>query len=87
MTIKFITIGLLLSIAMSSGSQHRTYLTDEEKTWNPYEEGDLLVFESSNFEKDTIYIKEVSFIFPDGLGVVDYNQSLRITPTYLKQSR
>lgn len=73
-----ITTGLLLlSMAFSSCSQNRTYLTDEEKSWNPYKEGQALIFESSNFDKDTILIKEVSFIFPDGLGVVDYNQKLR----------
>lgn len=77
-TIKFVATNLFLCIAIFSCSQNVTFLTDEEKEWNPYEDGDLLVFESSNFEKDTIYIKEVAFVFPDGIGVVDYNQSLRV---------
>lgn len=77
-TIRFVATNLFLCIAIFSCSQNVTFLSDEEKNWNPYEDGDLLVFESSNFEKDTIYIKEVAFVFPDGIGVVDYNQSLRV---------
>jgi hypothetical protein len=77
-TIRAVVTSLLLFVVICSCSQNRTFLTDEEVKWNPYDEGDVLVFESPGFERDTIYIKEVSFVFPDGIGVVDYNQSLRI---------
>ena len=73
-----ITIGLMLSIAMSLCSQNKTYLTDEEKRWNPYKEGQVLIFESSSYKKDTVYIMDLDFGFPDGLGVVDYNESLYV---------
>ncbi len=78
MMFKVMTIGFLLCITISSCSQNRTYLTEEEKSWNPYKEGQLLIFESSNYEKDTIRIKVLDFGFPDGLGVVDYNESLYV---------
>ena len=77
-TVRFVATNIFLCIAIFSCSQNVTRLSDEEKKWNPYENGDRLVFESSTFENDTIYIKEVEFVFPDGIGVVDYNQSLRV---------
>lgn len=76
--LKTITTIILLSIALSSCSQNRTYLTEEEKNWNPYKKGQVLIFELSNYEKDTIHIVDLDFGFPDGLGVVDYNESLYV---------
>ena len=75
---KTITICFLLSIAISSCSQNRTYLTEKEKSWNPYKEGQVLIFESSNYEKDTIRIEDINFGFPDGLGIVDYYEILDV---------
>lgn len=72
-----IIIGFLLFVTTSC-FQNRTYLTDEEKSWNPYKIGQVLVFESSNFEKDTIIIEDIEFGFPDGFGIVDYYEIMSV---------
>lgn len=53
--------------------EQRIELTENEKLWNPYKEGDVLVFESSNTETDTIFVLKVEDnIFPDGPGTMKY---------------
>lgn len=74
--LKMIIIIILLSIALSSCSQNRTYLTDKERNWNPYEKGQVLIFESSDNKLDSILIEDIKVSFPDGLGVVDYYEIL-----------
>lgn len=56
----------------------RTYLTPEQISWNPYKDGQVLVFKSSKNEIDSINIKEIEAVFPDGMGVPDHNQRLRV---------
>ncbi|MFY0594303.1 hypothetical protein [Roseivirga sp.] len=54
-------------------------MTSEETDWNPYKERQVLVFKSSKDEIDSIYIKEIGLVFPDGIGVPDYYQSQRVS--------
>lgn len=50
-------------------SQTKTYLTDEERSWNPYKTGQNLVFRSSDGRYDTLEIVHViNSAFPDGFG-------------------
>jgi len=58
--------------------QNKTYLTDEEKNWNPYKKGQTLVFESNAGLLDSILIEEVTYGFPDGIGVVDKDEILHV---------
>lgn len=73
---KLFTVVLIL-VLLSSCFKSRTYLTSKEKSWNPYKEGQVLIFESSNYERDTIHIEKVDFGFPDGLGV-EYYEFLKV---------
>ncbi len=52
----------------------RTYLSDEEKNWLPYNEGDILIFKSSSQKIDSILIEEIRDDFPDYLGSDDFYQ-------------
>ena len=72
---RFLVISFMF-ISITSCSQNRTYLDEEEKNWNPYKKGQVLIFESVEYGRDSIQILELEFRFPDGLGVVDYNESL-----------
>ena len=74
-----LNFGLLLVISMLiSCAQNRSYLTKEEKSWNPYKKDQLLIFESSYKDRDTLRIEALNADFPDGLGVVEYNESLYV---------
>jgi hypothetical protein len=70
MTLKLlITKTVLLAVINFSCSQNRTYLTDLEKAWNPYKEGQVLVFGTSNGLTDTLEItKAEDKQFADGIG-------------------
>jgi hypothetical protein len=69
-------IDILLLLVFISCNQKTIYLSNEEKTWNPYKEGQILIFESSKNYNDTIHIEALDLGFPDGLGVVEKNESL-----------
>jgi hypothetical protein len=58
--------------------QSKTYLTKEEKQWNPYKKGQMIVFESNTKLLDSILIEDIKYAFPDGLGVVDKNEILDV---------
>ena len=38
----------------------KTELTQNEIEWIPYQKGEMLVFESSNFERDSFYISDIT---------------------------
>lgn len=68
-------------------TQNRTYLTDLDKAWNPYKQGQVLIFGSSAGEVDTIEIQRIEDNrFPDGLGAPK-NERLRILARLGKQSK
>ena len=50
---------LILPIVLFLGNC-RSDLTDQEIKWNPYKEGEILVFESSDNERDSIIISEIT---------------------------
>ena len=49
---------ILLLLTLQSCSQTFN-LSEEAIKWNPYKKGDKLIFESNNFEKDTIFVQNV----------------------------
>lgn len=74
---KNIAIATIL-VLLASCNENRTYLTEEEKGWNPYEKGQTLVFESREGILDSVFIEDVKYTFPDGLGVVDKFEILKV---------
>ena len=76
----------ILSLVGIGCSQNRTYLTERDKIWNPYKEGQVLIFQSSNGEIDTIVITQIEDKrFPDGLGA-ETNERLRVLAKLDNQS-
>src|SRR5687768_6355019 len=75
---RFFTLIVLLALVNTSCSQNRTYLTEQEKAWNPYKEGQILVFGTSDGQMDTVAITRVEDKrFPDGIGALE-NERLRV---------
>jgi hypothetical protein len=75
---RFFTMVVLLGLVNTSCSQNRTYLTEQEKAWNPYIEGQVLVFGTSGGNMDTLVITRVEDKrFPDGIGALQ-NERLRV---------
>ena len=73
-----ITVTVFFTIVNMSCSQNRTYLTQQEKAWNPYKGAQVLVFEAVNGRTDTLEITRVEDKqFPDGLGALQ-NERLRV---------
>lgn len=71
----------MLTLVNISCSQSRTYLTDQEKAWNPYKEGQVLVFAKVNGSSDTMKITRAEDKqFPDGIGALQ-NERLRVLVT------
>ena len=56
-------------------------LTKEDKKWQPYKEGDVLVFKSSKNEIDTIFVKDISVNShtANPLDVSPYYQGMSVT--------
>lgn len=79
MTIRIcLMITVIFTVVSMSCSQNRTYLTDQEKAWNPYKEGQILIFGTADGDLDTILItKAEGNRFPDGIGVLQ-NERLRV---------
>ena len=69
---------LMLLTTMISCNYNRTYLTEDEKSWNPYTKGQVIIFETKAGLSDSILIEEVDYGFPDGLGVIDKNEILHV---------
>ena len=68
----FILVTALLAFINVSCSQNRTYLTEQEKEWNPYREGQILIFGTSDGRADTMAITRVEDKrFPDGIGALE----------------
>lgn len=79
MKMKFKVISMLLSsLILTSCIQKKTYLTEEEKKWNPYKKGQKIIFESNEAELDSIYIDDVLYQFPEGLGVNNQYEILSV---------
>ena len=68
----------LILVCSQSCAQNKELLTEDEKIWNPYKQGQILIFESSNNEQDTVKIIDIQEVFPDGLGTITYNERLRV---------
>ena len=68
----FLIIGFVLA------SCNRTYLTEEEKNWNPYKKGQKLLFKSQTGVLDSIVIEKLKYGFPDGPGFVERNEIAHI---------
>ena len=69
---------LIFLTTMISCNYNKTYLTDDEKSWNPYEKGQVIIFKTKTGILDSILIEEVTYGFPDGLGVVDKYEILHV---------
>ncbi len=76
--LKELIISFMVFTTIFSCSHNREYLTDEEKNWNPYNKGQMIVFKSEIGLLDSIFIEDVLYQFPDGLGVVDYYEILSV---------
>lgn len=77
---------LVLAFGNNSCSQSRTFLTQEEKAWNPYREGQILVFGTVGGYIDTLKISSVEDDqFPEGLGALQ-NERLRVLATLKNRS-
>ena len=68
----------MLLISLSSCFKERFELTEMEKEFNPYNAGDVLIMHSSQKEIDTLHITKVDLAFNDGVGIIEYKQSLRV---------
>ena len=68
---KLLVLTLLFCATASRCSKSRTYLTDEEKGWNPYKKGQTIIFKSEGL-LDSIFIEDVLYKFPDGIGAMKY---------------
>ncbi|WP_299362486.1 hypothetical protein [Winogradskyella sp.] len=74
------SICLLLLIVSFGCKQY--HVTDEVKRWQPYKKGDLIVFQSSKGELDSIFIKgvESSFLADDNLSISpDKHENITVT--------
>ncbi len=73
-----VKVFLFLLLSIGGCSQERSFLTDEEKFWNPYIDGMSLVFSSSGGINDTLTIINSNEIgFPDGIGSLK-NERLQV---------
>ena len=73
---------IVIMIVLSSCTDNKTYLVNDEKGWNPYVKGQKIVFESREGTLDSIRISDVLHQFPDGLGVVDKYEILNVVGDY-----
>lgn len=74
---KYIFVFIPLIILISC-NENRTYLTKDEKNWNPYSKGQKLVFETRTGVLDSIFVEDIKFTFPDGIGVINKNEILTV---------
>ena len=76
-------IVLILVICNSCFSQNRSFLTEEQKKWNPYRDGQVLIFKSNSNLVDSIHIIEgENLTFPDGPRLMYYNEILRVVASH-----
>jgi hypothetical protein len=74
----FVTVFAMLTLGNLSCSQNRTFLTQEEKAWNPYEIGQKLIFGTLDGRRDTMEITKSSDMqFADGIGSLQ-NERLNV---------
>jgi hypothetical protein len=75
------TLAILVSMFLlvtSSSCQNRTYLTDQEKAWNPYKSGQHLLFWIADGRIDSLVVtRSEANLFPDGLGALQ-NERLSV---------
>ena len=72
---------------MSAACQNSSYLSDEEKDWNPYKAGQVLLFGTQDGRRDTIIISYVAdHQFADGLAAPQ-NERLKVLAKLTKKSR
>jgi hypothetical protein len=77
---------ILVSLVYTGCTQGRTYLTEQDKVWNPYREGDVLIFRSKDGQIDTIVITRIEANrFPEGLGA-QTNERLKVLAQLDRQS-
>ena len=79
---KLISLLILFNCLIIQSCSESYEISQESNNWQPYSIGDILVFESSKNEKDTIFIKAIdSYTNPsDPLDAFpDYYESLFIT--------
>ena len=75
---KYNIVFLAITMLILSCSENRTYLTEVEKEWNPYKKAQEIVFESSSGLLDSIFIEDINYDFPDGIGVIDKYEILTV---------
>ena len=69
---------IMLTIVNMGCSQQRSFLTEQERLWNPYKVGQRLVFGTKGGLVDTVEITKVlDNQFPDGVGSLQ-NERLRV---------
>lgn len=72
-------------ISSMTGCETKTYLTDSEKEWNPYTNGQKLIFQGADRRIDTLQITGVAdHLFADGLGAPQ-NERLKVDALYLSE--
>ncbi len=75
---RILAMSIMMWLCFNGCSQNRTNLTDREKKWNPYKEGQLLIFGRVDGLTDTIKIISASDnLYPDGIGSLK-NERLRV---------
>jgi len=80
-----LTVVILLPLANISCSQNRTYLTEQEKAWNPYKQRQVLVFGTTDGRRDTLTITMAEANrFPDGIGALRELMILKLHENQLK---
>lgn len=74
----YIITAVMFTLVTMACSQDRTYLTVDERAWNRYKEGQMLVFGTVEGRMDTLRITEVEGNrFPDGIGALQ-NERFRV---------
>jgi len=71
------------------GCGSKTYLTEDEKRYNPYKEGDVLIFQNNENKLDTIFINSINDnLFPDAPGPLKYyNESIIVSSKLTESNR
>ncbi|MDC9721439.1 MAG: hypothetical protein PSN34_01535 [Urechidicola sp.] len=80
MKLKVVIYSIIIFISLTSCKKHSFTKSDLE--WQPYEIGDILIFESNRKEVDTIFITDIStYSNPeDQLGIFsDYHETLFVS--------
>lgn len=78
-TMRIIATFLLLGCLLSSCFSKRENLSSDERSFNPYNIGDQLVFQSTTNELDTFEISEIELLYNDApIPLKEYEQTLRV---------